>query len=329
MENEDNKFFSSEIQNTARMDFDRAHFKAYLNRTLSRLRRTNNDLLPFDEIRRVIPLKGQYDLGHSEVKLDQIIGSVGRYQDFDRAFLPRMTHSRSRWENIDKARINDISLPPVELYKIAEVYFVKDGNHRVSVARERGQVYIDAYVTEIKTDIEFTPDTNPEDIILSVEHSHFLETTKLKAAYPDSDIHLTRAGQYGKLLEHIQVHQWYMGEKYNHPIDEHRAARSWFKRVYLPLVMIIREMKILRDFPGRSEADLYLWISEHQYYLTQHANEFVPLKQAALHYVNRYSHKPLRRFLFWLQKVRGKLFSDMEREEKGQVDLEDHMDSKI
>jgi hypothetical protein len=313
------------IHSTARLDFERAHFKAFVNRILSWLLRTNNDLLPFDDIRRVVPLKGQSDLGYSEVQLDHIIGSVGRYQDFDRAFLPKMNFMRSRWENIDKARMREIDLPPIELYKIGEVYFVKDGNHRVSVARERGQVYIDAYVTQIITDVDITPDANLEELILKMERIHFGEITKLNEIYPDSDIQLTQAGQYEKLLEHVQVHRWYMGEKHHHPIDEDKAVRSWYRRVYLPLVQIIQEMNILSDFPGRTEADLYLWIIEHQYFLVQRSNEFVPLEKAALHFVNRYSRRPLRRFLFWLSRLRAILFSDPERE----IELEDEDWNKL
>lgn len=318
MEEPNKNFSQSNVPQLARMDFDRAHFKAFINKTLSRLRHTNNDLLPFDDIRRNIPLKGQYDLGYSEVPLNQIVGSVGRYQDFDRAFLPKMSYSRSRWENIDKARRWDIPLPPVELYKIGEVYFVKDGNHRVSVAREQGQVFIDAYVTEIKTDVELTPETNPEELILQKEYAQFMNRTGLEEAFPDCEIVLTQAGQYDRLLEHIQVHRWYMGEKHGHPIDEQRAARSWYKRVYLPLVEIIRDMNIMADFPGRTEADLYLWIIEHQYYMTEHSREIVPLDQAAFHFVNRYSHRPLRRLRFWLDRLRRKLFSDPEREQKNE-----------
>ena len=111
MNNPNDEFINPNIHQMARADFDRAHFKAFVNRTLNRLRRTNNDLLPFDEIRKHIPLKGQHHLGYTNVNLDQIIGSVGRYQDFDRAFLPRINFNRARWENIDQARMKDIALP--------------------------------------------------------------------------------------------------------------------------------------------------------------------------------------------------------------------------
>lgn len=301
------------VDQQARKDFDRAHFKAFINAAFSRLRRTNNDLLPFDEIRKNIPWRGQADLGYIEVPLDHIIGSVGRYQDFDRAFLPKLTHIRSRWENIDRARMKDIPLPAVDLYKIGEVYFVKDGNHRVSVARERGQVYIDAFVTEIHTEVAITPETDLEQLILVQEYQRFLDTTGLKRISADREIRLTQAGQYEKLLEHIQVHRWYLGEHYHYDLGPEKAARSWYRRVYLPLVEIISSMKILTHFPGRSEADLYLWIIEHQYYLAEQSNGIVTLEQAARHFVNRFSYKPLIKVRRWLARLRRVLFLDQER----------------
>jgi hypothetical protein len=301
------------LDQQARKDFDRAHFKAFINATFSRLRRTNNDLLPFDEIRRNIPWRGQADLGYVEVPLDHIIGSVGRYQDFDRAFLPKLTHIRSRWENIDRARMKDIPLPAVEMYKIGEVYFVKDGNHRVSVARERGQAFIDAFVIEIHTDVAITPETDLEQLILVQEYQRFLDTTGLERVSANREIHLTQAGQYEKLLEHIQVHRWYLGEHYRYDLGAEKAARSWYKRVYLPLVEIISNMKILAHFPGRSEADLYLWIIEHQYYLAEQSDGMVTLEQAAKHFVNRFSYKPLNKIRRWLARLRQVLFLDQER----------------
>ena len=84
-----------------------------------------------------------------QIETDKIIGSVSRFQEFDRAFLPRQTHTRERWESIDKAYYKDVILPPIDVYQIGEIYFVKDGNHRVSVARERGQLYMDAFVVKI------------------------------------------------------------------------------------------------------------------------------------------------------------------------------------
>ena len=123
--------------NLANQDYERAVFKAIWRAVIAWMTGKNNELLPFDEVRDRLPLRGQHDLGLKEVRIDQIVGSLGRYRDFDRAFLPRQLHTKDRWLSIDKAHHRDIILPPVELYKLGEVYFVKDGNHRVSVAWSR------------------------------------------------------------------------------------------------------------------------------------------------------------------------------------------------
>src|SRR5438034_1530389 len=123
----------------ARADYRRARRRAFMRGVLSWFRRADNALLAFDEVRRGIHAQAQRDGGLREVEIDQIVGSVGRYRDFDRAFLPRQVQTQDRWESVDRAYLDHTELPPVDLYKIGETYFVKDGNHRVSVARERGQ----------------------------------------------------------------------------------------------------------------------------------------------------------------------------------------------
>lgn len=133
----------------ALLDFAHAAHRAFWRDWLSRLIRKNNNLLPFEQVRRHLSFKGQHQRGLYAVPLDKIVGSVNRYLDFDRAFFPRQSRTRDRWLSIDKAYYQDIALPPVELLKIGEMYFVSDGHHRVSVARMWGQEFIDALVTEI------------------------------------------------------------------------------------------------------------------------------------------------------------------------------------
>jgi hypothetical protein len=134
-------------------DFEQAKRKAFWRDLFSRLSRKCNDLLAFDQIRQSLPLKGQHDRGLQAVSLDNIVGSEGRYHDFDRAFFPRQSRIRDRWVSIDRAYYEQVTLPPVELAKVGEMYFVRDGNHRVSVARARGQGFIDAYVTELEVSV--------------------------------------------------------------------------------------------------------------------------------------------------------------------------------
>ncbi len=291
-------------EQTAKSDFEKAHFKSFVREITSKLYRTNNKLLPFDEVRKALPLYGQFDLGMREISIDKIIGSVNRSQDFDRAFLPRENHIRSRWVNIDKARIEDVELPPIEVYKIGEVYFVIDGNHRVSVARERGQLFIDAHVTELKVPINITSDVDWHDAILKYEREQFYENTYLKNIRPDANINLTLVGQYNTLLDHINVHRWYLGERYQRSVGWDEAVLSWYRKVYLPTVRIIRNRNIMQDFPGRTEGDLYIWIIQHQYFLAQHYGREVPIDQAARHFVDKYSTNLGKRLRYMLHKFR-------------------------
>jgi hypothetical protein len=137
------------LDQLALQDFIHAANQALWRDWLSRLIRKNNNLLPFDQVRQHISFKGQHQRGLYAVPLDKIVGSVNRYLDFDRAFFPRQGRTRNRWLSINKAYYRDIALPPVELLKVGEMYFVSDGHHRISVARARGQEFVDASVTEI------------------------------------------------------------------------------------------------------------------------------------------------------------------------------------
>ncbi len=136
-------------------DFEQATRKANWRDWFSWLTHKNNNLMSLDEILCCVPVKNQHHLGYQFVPLNKIVGSEGRYREFDRSFLPRQTHTKGRWVSIDKAHYKAVTLPPVELIKIGQDYFVRDGNHRVSVARVRGQEFIDAYVTEIVAPVSF------------------------------------------------------------------------------------------------------------------------------------------------------------------------------
>ena len=131
-------------------DFEQARRKAAWRDWFSLLTRKKNKLLSFNEFRQELSMTGQHYLGYQMVTLDRIIGSEGRSHEFDRAFYPREKRIKDRWLRIDQAHYDDVNLPPVELIKVGQIYFVRDGNHRVSVARARGHQVIDAYVTEIE-----------------------------------------------------------------------------------------------------------------------------------------------------------------------------------
>jgi len=199
----------------SRIDFSNAYQKGFWRSIFSWLQNRNNELLPYEEVLKHIPMRGQNYIGIKQIETDKIIGSVSRYLDFDRAFLPRQTHTRSRWESIDRAHFKQIILPPIEVYKIGDAYFIKDGNHRVSVAREKGQAFIDAYVTEIQTPGRVDKNTDLKQLVLEQEYTDFLKETKLDQLYPGEDFRLPFPVNIDKILQHISVHRWFMGEKLN------------------------------------------------------------------------------------------------------------------
>ncbi len=291
---------SSLYKNQSRNDFSRAYRKGFWRAIFSWIRKSNNELLPFDEVMQHVPVRGQHYQGIKQIETAQIIGSVNRYQDFDRVFLPKQTHTRNRWESINSAYFQDVILPPIEVYQVDNVYFVKDGNHRVSVALERGQAYMDAYVIKIDIIGKLDEKTDVNSLILAHEYADFLLRSKLGVMEPQVDFSCSIPGQYDRLLQHISVHRWFMGENLHRPVTEEEACASWVKKVYSPVIKMIREHNIMKDFPQRTETDLYLWIIEHRWYMTEDRRRKVSLESAAKHYARKFSDRPFRRLrLFW------------------------------
>ncbi|MBA4376861.1 MAG: transcriptional regulator, partial [Anaerolinea sp.] len=296
---------NSNLSQLSRQDFSRAYMKSFWRSIFSWIRNSSNELLPFDEVLKSMPLRGQHYLGFRQIETAKIIGSVSRYQDFDRAFLPRQTHTRARWESIDRAYFKDVILPPIEVYKIGEIYFVKDGNHRVSVAQERGQIYMDAYIIEIDIPGTLDENTNVNNLVLTHEYVSFLGQTKLDLLVPEENFRFSIPGQYDRLLQHISVHRWFMGEKLNRPVNDEEAVLGWYRNVFLPLKKIIQKHQIMREFPQRTETDLYLWIIEHRWYLAEELHRKVSLESAAMHYAKQFSTRPfrhIRQIYHWIKK---------------------------
>jgi hypothetical protein len=273
--------------------FSRARHKAFLNRVWAALRGNSRQLLPFDAVREKLHLGGPIYRGVHPVPVAQIVGSVGRYHDFDSAFLPTHDKMQERWKSIGRAFYQDISLPPVTLYKVGDAYFVLDGNHRVSVAREEGQAYVDAEVMEVQVRVPVGPDLQMEHLEVLGERVDFLERARLDRLRPEADVRFTVGGGYERLLEHIAVHRYYMGLEAQHDISEDEAVAHWYDHVYLPLVQVVREHDVLKEFPGRTEADLYLWIMDHRHYLREAcADEEVSTERAADDYAEHHRERP-------------------------------------
>lgn len=272
-------------------DFRAARSKAALRETIALIRRDKNRLLSYDEVRQKLKVLGASERGLQDIPLDAIVGSVGRYTDFTRDFLPRESVNAERWARV-KLAINDPQgLPPIDVYQIGEAYFVKDGNHRVSVARELGFKTIQAYVTEVRTRVPLTPDVDPDDLILKSEYADFLEQTHLDELRPDAGLEVTAPGKYQELAEHIAVHRYFMGLDFKRDIPWEEAVAHWYDTVYQPVVRVIRELDVLRYFPRRTETDLYLWIAEHRAAVEESLGFVVTPESAATDLVDQFSPK--------------------------------------
>jgi nucleotide-binding universal stress UspA family protein len=265
-------------------DFQRARRQAALQELLARVRGSSAELLSYEEVRQKLRAGGVASRGLREIPIDAIVGSVGRYRDFTRGFLPLQDSDQNRWAGVSLASSTGTGLPPIEVYQIGEAYFVIDGHHRVSIARQNDANVIEAYVTEIRSSVPITPDIEPGELIIKAEYAEFLDQTGLGTLSDDSDevnLSVTCPGRYKTLLEHIGVHRHYMGIEESREIPFDYAALHWYDEVYLPVVEIIRELGILREFPGRTETDLYLWLSKHRATVEQELGIEVPFSAAA------------------------------------------------
>jgi nucleotide-binding universal stress UspA family protein len=244
--------------------FARARRRAGLRGLLATLGGGGDALLAYDDVRKRLHAVESARPVLEDVPLTAIVGSVGRYNDFTREFLPKVDSDRERWVGVRLAMSGPSGTPPVELYRIGDAYFVRDGNHRVSVARQLGARSIQAYVTPVHARVPLSSDASPDDLILAEEQARFLEETGLDELRPGADVRLTVPGGYAALREHIAVHRYYMGLERRGEVSASEAVAHWYDEVYRSVVEAIEASGVLRDFPGRTEADLYLWLSDHR-----------------------------------------------------------------
>ena len=271
-------------------DFWRARRQAGMEEVMARLTGKSADLLSYEEVRKKLKVGPGGVRTLKDIPLDAIVGSVGRYHDFTRSFLPLLDHA-DRWARVKLAVTSMGGLPPIEVYQIGETYFVRDGHHRVSVARDLEATHIQAWVTEVRSRVPLSPDAEADELILKGEYAGFLQRTHFDELRPEADLSVTVPGQYPLLEEHIGVHRYFMGLEQQREIPYEEAVAHWYDTVYLPVVQVIRERGILREFPGRTEADLYLWLAEHRAQLEEELGWQIRPEAAAADLVTRFSRK--------------------------------------
>lgn len=246
-------------------EFDQARRKAFIQTMMAHIRGNNLDLLSFDEVVEKLKLTHTVELGLMDVPLTQIAGSCGRYVDFTRTFLPRSGgRDKERWRQIYTLAVTGQGFPPIDVYKIDQVYFVKDGNHRVSVARELGWQSIQAQVTELPTVFSLTPDVQPDTLLIKAECALFLERSQLHVLRPEADVVFTVPGRYRRLLNQISIHRHFISKTRHFQPSYAETVVDWYDTAYEPAINHIKESGIMRLFPKRTPDDLLAWLIEHQ-----------------------------------------------------------------
>jgi hypothetical protein len=268
------------MEEQVRQDFDRARKKAIRHDLLAAVNRRPNDLIPFHELRRRLQPESESYRGLQTVPTRQIVGSMDRFRDFDRAFLPRTRATRGRWTNVDRAYHQDVRLPPVQLYKVGDIYFVKDGNHRVSVAREHGVEFIDAEVIEGHVRVPLSPAMSTTELLLQAEYAEFLRRTDLDRLQPEHDIRPSALGRYDEIWAHIVAHQDWLSSIWGRPATVPEAVNDWYTYIYTPIVQVVRDRGVLEEFPDLTEADIYLWVMRHRHTLEREGQDVGPVASA-------------------------------------------------
>jgi len=276
----------------AEQDFNRARNRAVLSKIRHFLYPDRDNLLSFNDVKKILKPRNEIYMGMQVVPIKKIIGSEGRYRDFNKYFLPRKEFLRARWQRVDLANIRDIPLPAIRLYEIGGVYFVRDGNHRVSVARSQGQEHIDAEVISLASEITITTSMTVDtllDAVVEYEKKLFYEKTRFLELTGDSTLNFTQPGCYDVIYNHILVHKYYINEDQEDEIPFEQALISWYDNVYSPIINILKENMLRIDFHRRYPGDLYVWIVKHWEYLKDENGVSFSLADAARDFASKHS----------------------------------------
>ena len=247
-------------------DFSKARNKALFNEIQHFLNPDEAALISLTDLKKLLKPANETYVGMKVVPVKSIVGSEGRYKDFDNNFFPKSSHIRSRWESIDRAHMENVILPPVTLYEIGGLYFVRDGNHRVSVAKTKGIEFIDAEVVSLKSEIQFKPGVSMKYIIkqiLNYEKRVFYTETNFGDITDYWCLDFTSNGQYDVIYNHILTHKYYINLNKTEEVSMTDAISSWFLQVYMPVVQIIQKSHIMRKFRHRTISDLYVWLIKY------------------------------------------------------------------
>jgi len=250
----------------AHRGWERARRAAMVEEIQSKLGMRSVDLLSFDDVRDMLGIdENGCDKGIQEIPLSHIRGSVGRYRDFSKTFLPRRDHMRERWEKVSAATYSK-GTPPIEVYQLGDAYFVLDGNHRVSIAIQNGADTIEARVIKLHSAVGLSAEADFDEVLTKAEYIRFLEQTDFEELYSDEEIIFSLPGSYREVQDQIEMCHVMLGD--NASYEE--AVEVWYEDVYLPAVALIHEQGLLEQFSDRTEADLFIWVWRFRREIIEH-----------------------------------------------------------
>jgi hypothetical protein len=248
----------------AQFDFGRARRRRALSRLSARLRGEPSDvnvILPFEEVVQALGRRGERRLGLQTIDLDSIVGTVDRGREFDRRFRPTSNRVRTRWERVATAQRRGQEMPPIDVYRIGEVHFVKDGHHRVSVARAMGWKKIDAYVTEVITELGADRAIRLSDLPLKGHERLFFERVPLPPS-ERSEIKLSDEWRYAALAEAVEAWGFRSIQGHGQGLSRAEVAEMWFHDEYKPVVEMLREADLVRQ---GTETEAYMRVAALRY----------------------------------------------------------------
>ena len=250
----------------AQTDFKRARRRALASKLAGRLRGEAGDvnlILPFDEVVEALGRRGERQLGLQMIPLDSIVGTVDRTREFDRSFRPTSRRVRLRWQRIAEAIRRGEGMPPIDVYRIGDLHFVRDGHHRVSVARQLKLDVIEAYVTEIQTEVGTDSAVRLHDLALKGHERLFFERVPLPARLRPR-IQLPRGSWYAGLAEGVEAWGFRVMQARGEFMSREENALAWFEEEFDPIVSMLREAEIGE---GLTDAELYTRVVSLRYLL--------------------------------------------------------------
>jgi hypothetical protein len=248
-------------------DFLRARRRQVLARLVSRLRREPDDInlvLPFDEVVAALGMRGERSLGLQSIRLDHVVGTVDSRRDFDRRFRPTSSKVRERWERLALAQRRGDAIPPIDVYRVGDLYFVKDGHHRVSIAIATGQKTIDAYVTDVLTTVPSKGIRHRGDLLVKSYEREFRARVPLPAQ-AHAAITVSDPWTYAMLGQAVEAWGFRFMQAEHRFLDRNEVAQRWYADEYVPVVRMLGEADLIGT--GRTEAEAYLRVASERYRL--------------------------------------------------------------